>query len=157
MAEVDGVVITRADVYRSAGKELQSLHEKLYHLEQKKLDEYIGAALLTREAKERNISVSSLLEQEIKLKIAPVSENDVQMFYEKNKNRIGAELDKVHDQIHDYLLEQRTAQQKNEYLKTLRANAKDLKFSETAAGVFRAEVSLLEHHFAAPIMLRDDR
>jgi protein-disulfide isomerase len=139
MAEVDGVVITRADIYRSAGKELQSLHEKLYHLEQKKLDEYIGAALLTREAKKRNISVSSLLEQEIKLQIAPVSENDVQIFYEKNKNRIGAELDKVHDQIRDYLLEQRNAQQKNEYLKTLRAKAKISTFLKPL-GVFRAEV-----------------
>ena len=58
MAEVDGVVITRADVYRSAGKEIQSLREKLYHLEQQKLDEYIGATLLTREANKRSISVS---------------------------------------------------------------------------------------------------
>ena len=139
MAEVDGIVITRADIYRSAGKELQTLQEKLYHLEQKKLDEYIGAALLTREARTRNISVSSLLEQEIKLKIAPVSENDVQLFYEKNKNRIGAELDKVHDQIRDYLLEQRIAQQKSEYLKTLRAKAKISTFLKPL-GVFRAEV-----------------
>ena len=134
MAEVDGVVITRADIYRSAGKELQSLHEKLYHLEKKKLDEYIDAALLTREARKRSISVSSLLEQETKLKIAPVSENDVQMFYEKNKNRIGAELDKVNDQIRDYLLEQRNAQQKSEFLKTLRAKAKDLNIFETRRG-----------------------
>ena len=139
IAEVDGVVITRADVDRSAGKEIQSLRQKLYNLEQQKLDEYIGATLLTREAKERSISVSTLLEQEVKLKVAPVSENDVQIFYEKNKNRIGADLDKVHDQIRDYLLEQRNAQQKNEYFKTLRAKAKVSTFLKPLA-VFRADV-----------------
>ena len=57
------------------------------------------------------------------------------MFYEKNKNRIGADLDKVHNQIRDYLLEQRNAQQKNKYLKTLRAKAKVTTLFETAAGV----------------------
>ena len=124
IAEIDGVIITRADVDRSGGKEIQNLREKLYHLEQQKLDEYIGAKLLTREANERSISVSTLLEQEVKLKVTPVSESDIQIFYEKNKNQIVVDLDKVHDQIRDYLLEQRNAQQKNEYLKTLRTKAK---------------------------------
>ena len=141
MAEVDGVVITRADVDRSVGKEIQSLREKLYHLEQQKLNEYIGATLLTREANERNISVSTLLEQEVKLKVAPVSESDIQIFYEKNKNRIGADLEKVHDQIRDYLLEQRNTQQKHEYLKTLRANAKVMSYLKPPP-VYRADVSV---------------
>ena len=141
LAEVDGVVITRADVDRSGGKEIQSLREKLYHLEQQKLDEYIGATLLTREANERSISVSTLLEQEVKLKVAPVLESDIQIFYEKNKNRIGVDLDKVHDQIRDYLLEQRNAQQKKEYLKTLRANAKVMSYLKPPP-VYRADVSM---------------
>ena len=141
MAEVDGVVITRADVDRSGGKEIQSLREKLYHLEQQKLDEYIGATLLTREANKRSISVFTLLEQEVKLKVAPVSERDIQIFYEKNKNRIGVDLDKVHDQIRDYLLEQRNAQQKNKYLKTLRANAKVMSYLKPPP-VYRADVSV---------------
>lgn len=139
MAEVDGIVITRAEVDRSAGKEVQNLRQKLYHLEQQKLDEYIGATLLTREAKERSVSVSTLLEQEVKGKVAPVSEDDIRIFYEKNKDRIRAELDKVHDQIRDYLREQKSAQQKNEYFKTLRAKAKVATFLKPPP-VFRADV-----------------
>ena len=139
MAEVDGVVITRADVDRSAGKEIQSLRQRLYHLEQQKLDEYIGATLLTRAAKERSVSVSTLLEQEVNNKVAPVSEDDIRIFYENNKDRIRAELDKVHDQIRDYLSDQKIAQQKNDYFKTLRAKAKVSTFLKPPA-IFRMDV-----------------
>ena len=124
IAEVDGRVVTRAEVDRTAGTEVRNLRQRLYQLERQKLDEYIGATLLTQEAKERGISVSTLLEQEVNNKVQPVSEDEIQAFYEKNKGRLRVELDKVHDQIRDYLREQKTAERKNEYFKTLRANAK---------------------------------
>ena len=139
IAEVDGVVITRADIDRSAGKEIQNLRQKLFDLEQQKLDEYIGATLLTREAKQRSVSVSTLLEQEVQGKVAPVSEADIRIFYDKHKDRLRAELDKVHDQIRDYLSDQRIAQQKIEYFKTLRAKAKVSTFLKPPA-ILRAAV-----------------
>ena len=96
LAEIDGTVITRAEVDKSAGKQLQALRQQLYQLERQKLDEYIGATLVTRQAKERGISVSTLLEQEVNNTVQPVSEEEIRNMYEKNKERIGVEFDKVH-------------------------------------------------------------
>jgi hypothetical protein len=45
------------------------MRQRLYQLERQKLDEYIGATLLTQAAKDRGISVSTLLEQEVHSKI----------------------------------------------------------------------------------------
>jgi protein-disulfide isomerase len=124
LAEIDGIVIRQAEIDRSGGKQLQNLRQQLYLLERQKLEEYIGATLLSREAKDRSISVTTLLEQEVNAKVSAVSEEDVRAFYESNKARIGVELDKVHDQIRDYLREQKTTARKNEYFKVLRSKAK---------------------------------
>ena len=124
LAEVDGTVITRAEIDRTGGKQLQTLRQQLYQLERQKLNEYIGAALLSREAKDRGVSVSTLIEQEVNAKVPAISEEDIRAFYETNKARIGVELEKVHDQIRDYLREQRITAQKNEYFKSLRSKAK---------------------------------
>jgi protein-disulfide isomerase len=141
VAEVDGTVITRAEIDRSGGKQLQNLRQQLYQLERQKVDEYIGATLLTREAKERGISVSTLLQQEVNDKIQGVSEDEIQNFYERNKERLRVGLDKVHDQIRDYLREQKTAERKIEYFKILRANAKITTYLKPPP-VFRADVAV---------------
>jgi protein-disulfide isomerase len=139
LAEVDGSVITRAELDRSGGKALSNMRQQLYQLERQKLDEYVGATLLSREAKNRGVSVSTLMEQEVNAKVPPVSEEDIRAFYETNKARIGAELDKVHDQIRDYLREQKNTAQKNEYFKNLRSKAKVTSYLKPPP-VYRAEV-----------------
>ena len=141
LAEVDGTIITRAEIDRAGGKQLQNLRQQLYQLERQKLNEYIGATLLSREAKERGVSVSTLMEQEVSAKISAVSEEDIRTFYESNKARIGVELDKVHDQIRDFLSEQRATARKNEYFKTLGAKAKVTTYLKPPP-VQRADVSV---------------
>jgi protein-disulfide isomerase len=124
LAEVDGVVITRAEIDRTAGKPLQNLRQQIYELEKQKLDEYIGATLLTQMAKEQGVSVSTLLEREVSSKIGPISDDEVRNIYEKNKDRFRIEFDKVRDQLRNYLHEQKVTQRKNEYFSSLRAKAK---------------------------------
>jgi protein-disulfide isomerase len=141
VAEVDGQIITRAEIDRSGGKQLQNLRRQLYQLERQKLSEYIGATLLSREAKDQGVSVSTLLDQEVNTKVPAVSEEDIRAFYEMNKARIGVELDKVHDQIRDYLLEQKTTARKNEYFKILRSKAKVTTYLK-APPIQRADVSI---------------
>jgi protein-disulfide isomerase len=141
LAEVDGTVITRAEIDRSGGKQLQNLRQQLYQLERQKLSDYIGATLLSREARDRGVSVSTLLEQEVNAKVASVSEEDIRAFYETNKARIGVELDKVHDQIRDYLREQKTTARKNEYFKVLRSKAKVTTYLKPPP-IQRADVSI---------------
>ncbi len=141
LAEVDGTVITRAEIDRSGGKQLQTLRQQLYQLERQKLNEHIGATLLSREAKERSVSVSTLMEQEVTAKASPVSEEEIRAFYETNKSRIGVELDKVHDQIRDYLREQKIAARKMDYFKILRSKAKVTTYLKPPA-IQRAQMSI---------------
>lgn len=141
IAEVDGTIITRAEIDRAGGKQLQNLRQQLYQLERQKLNEYIGATLLSREAKARGVSVATLMEQEVSAKIPAVSEDDIRTFYETNKARIGVELDKVHDQIRDYLNEQRAVERKNEYFKALGTRAKVTNYLKPPP-IHRAEVEL---------------
>src|SRR5688572_12613538 len=141
LAEVDGAVITRAEIDRLGGKQLQNLRQQLYQLERQKLNEHIGATLLSREAKERSISVSTLMEQEVNAKVSPISEEEILAFYETNKGRIGVELDKVHDQIRDYLQEQKIAARKMEYFKILRSKAKVVSYLKPPP-IQRADLSV---------------
>jgi protein-disulfide isomerase len=124
LAEIDGTIVTRIDIDRSGGKQLQSLRQQLYQLERQKLDEYIGAMLVTQEAKKRGVSVATLLEQEVNSSVKPPSEEEIRGLYEKNKERIPVEFEKVHDQIRNYLHEQKISERKIEYFKTLRINGK---------------------------------
>jgi protein-disulfide isomerase len=140
LADIDGQIVNASDLEKTAGKELFVQRERLYRLEKQKLDEYIGATLLTREAKNRNISVSMLLEHEINAKVPAITEEEIQAFYSGNKDRIRVDLDKVHDQIRDYLREQRLESRKNEFFKTLRSKAKVRSYLKPPA-IFRADVA----------------
>jgi protein-disulfide isomerase len=140
LAEVDGTVVTRAEIDGSAGKELRTLRQQLYRLERQKLDEHIGGLLLTREAKERGVSVATLLEQEINNKVPPISEEDIRNFYDSHKDRLPVEFEKVRDQIRDHLHEQRVEAQKIEYLAALRSRARVTTYLK-APEIYRASVS----------------
>lgn len=124
LAEIDGAVITERQIDATLGRQLSQLNLQIYNLKRQKLDQLIDAQLLTEEAKRRGLSVATLLEQEVESKRSSVSEADIQAFYESNKNRLNVELGRVHDQIRDYLNEQRREARKNEYFKALRAKAK---------------------------------
>lgn len=141
IAEVDGTVVTRMDLDRSAAKALHNARQQLYKLERQKLEEYIGATLLTREAKNRGISASTLLEQEVNRKIAPITEAEIEDFYNRNKDRLRVEFEKVHDQIRDYLREQRIESGKSEFLVTLRSKAKITSYLKSPR-IFRADVAV---------------
>ena len=139
IAEVDGAIITQTELSRSAGKALSNVREQLYKLERQKLDEYIGATLLTREAKNRNLSVSTLLDQEVTQKVATVTDQEIQSFYDNNKGRLRVEFSKVRDQIREYLQSQKVEARRNEFISGLRANAKVTTFLKPPP-VYRAEL-----------------
>lgn len=124
IAEIEGRIVTRAEIDRVAGKSLANAREQLYKLERQKLEEYIGATLLAQEAEKRKVSVSTLLEQEVNSKITPITEEEIQRFYKSHKDRLPVELAKVHDQIRGHLHEQEIAARKMEFFKALRSKAK---------------------------------
>ena len=146
IAEVDGAVITQTELSRSAGKALSNAREQLYKLERQKLDEYIGATLLTREAQNRNVSVSTLLDQEVTSKVAAITDEEIKNFYDSNKDRLRLEISKVRDQIREYLKDRKVEAKKIEFLSALRAKAKVTTYLKPPP-VYRADVSVT----AAPI------
>ena len=80
--------------------------------------------LVTREAKKRGVAVATLLEQEVNSTVNPPSDEEIRSLYEKNKERIPVEFEKVRDQMRNYLHEQKITERKIEYFKTLRINGK---------------------------------
>ena len=141
LAVIDGAVITGQQIDASLGRQLSDLNQQIYKLKQQKLDQLIVAQLLIEEAKREGVSVESLLRREVNDKIVTVSEEEIRTFYETNKARLRIDLDKVHDQIREYLNEQRQQSRKNEYLKVLRAKAKVTTYLKPPP-VFRAAVSI---------------
>jgi protein-disulfide isomerase len=129
-----------------AGRELSAQRDILYKLEKQKLDEYITAFLLTREAKKRGVSVEAVLDQEVNSKILPVGDDEIGVFYKLNKARIAVDLDKAREQIRGYLHNQKIQAQKALFLKSLRSNAKVVTYLKPPP-IFRAELSIAGEPF----------
>ena len=146
IAEVDDRVIFASDLEKYAGRELAAQRENLYKLEKQKLDQYIAAFLLTEEAKKRGVSVEAVLEQEVNSKVLPVGDDEIEVFYKANRARIGGDLNKVKEQIRDYLRNQKIEAQKALFFKSLRSNAKVVTYLKPPP-VFRTEISLAGEPF----------
>jgi protein-disulfide isomerase len=149
IAEVDNQAILASDLQKYAGRELSVQRENLYKLEKQKLEEYISAFLLTREAKKRGVSVEAVLGQEVNSKILPVGDDEIDVFYKSNKARITVDLDKVREQIRGYLHNQKIDAQKALFLKSLRSRAKVVTYLKPPP-VFRAELSVTGEPFKGP-------
>lgn len=141
LAEINGAVIERNEVEKAGGKALADLREQVYRLEKQKLEELIAQKLLVGEAKKRNVSVATLLTQEVESKILPITDDEVEALYKNNKARIPVELDKVREKIAEFLKNQRIEAQKTLYLKSLREKAKIATYLNQPA-VFRLELTV---------------
>jgi protein-disulfide isomerase len=141
VADVDGQVVYASDLEKSAAKALSEQRERLYHLEKQKLEEYIDAALLTREAKKSGISVEALLDKEVHSKIMPITDDEIEVFYSSNKSRLGMDLKEAREQLREFLRVKKTEIQKTLYLKSLRSNSRIETYLK-APPLFRAEVPI---------------
>lgn len=124
LAEVDGVPVTTVEVDKAIGAPLAKLREQIYNLKRQKLEELINATLLSREARKRGMSVPALLDAEVTSKVALVTEQEVEQFYESNKTRIPGDPVAAWQQIRIQLQNQRIAAKKQEYFQLLRSKAK---------------------------------
>jgi protein-disulfide isomerase len=124
LAEIDGVPVTAQEVDKAIGAPLAKLQEQIYNLKRQKLEELINATLLTREARKEGLSVPALLDAEVTSKLALVSEQEVETFYEKNKARVPGDPTTARQQVRIHLQNQRIAAKKQEYFQLLRSKAK---------------------------------
>lgn len=88
------------------------------------LDAMVGKRLTELEAKNRDMSIEQLRQEEITAKISPAKEEDVKKFYEENKNRINQPFDTIKPRIQEYLDQRSQQQRERAFLRELRQRYK---------------------------------
>jgi hypothetical protein len=139
LADVDGQIVYASDLEKSAAKALSEQRERFYHLQKKKLEEYVDGVILTREAKKNGVSVETLWDREVGSKIMPITDDEIEVFYRSNKSRLGMDLKESREQIRQFLRNKKIEAQKALYLKSLRSNSRIETYLK-APPLFRAEV-----------------
>jgi len=124
LAEVDGIAITSEEVDKPLASQLSKLEEQIYNLKRQKLDALINDRLLDKEAAKRKLTVPQLIDAEVTSKVSLVSEQEIEKFYQDNKAQIKTDDSELRNKIRAYLQNQKLAAKREEFLKSLRSQAK---------------------------------
>ena len=132
MAEVAGRKITLAEVdakwQEFDAAERARVTQLLYQSRRNMLDLVMGDVLIGDAAKAANLSVEAYTEREVTRRLQPVTDADVQRFYDENKERAqGRTLDQLRQPILDFLQGQRQQQARAKLVDELRTKAGDLR------------------------------
>jgi len=149
VAVVDGENITLEALESSLSSSLAKLEDELYNLKRDRLETMIGEILLKREASKRGLDTAQLIDAEITKKAKPITDTEVDAFYEANKSRIQEQGNVPADiklQIRQYLTQQNTQARGQAYIAELR-NAAKVAVSLPSPPVRRIPV----HYEGAPI------
>jgi protein-disulfide isomerase len=149
LAEVDGVTITSEEVEKSLAGQLSKLEEQIYNLKRQKLDALINDKLLEKEAAKRKLTVPALLDAEITSKVGLVTEQEIEKFYQEKKAQIKGEQAQVREQMRAFLQNQKLAAKREEFLTSLRSQAKIVDNLKPPAAA-RVEVSVAGAPFRGP-------
>ncbi|MBZ0111282.1 MAG: thioredoxin domain-containing protein [Thermoanaerobaculia bacterium] len=147
VATVGDLEIRLAEVEAHATRELRPLDQERDTILRRHLDSLVSDRLLDLEAKARNLSTDQLIETEITAHLTPVTDAEVQQFYDANQGRIRQPLDNVRTDIRQHLEDQRHSERRNAYVETLAA-----KFPTALDWQpYRAEVSSADAPFTGPV------
>ena len=124
LAEVDGVTITSEEVEKTLAPQLSKLEEQIYNLKRQRVEALINEKLLAKEAAKRGVLVPALLDAEVTSKVGLVTEQEIEKFYQENKNQLKGEESGLRDQIRAHLQNQKLASRREEFLKALRSQAR---------------------------------
>ena len=124
LAEVDGIAITSEEVEKPLASQLSKLEEQIYNLKRQRLELLINDKLLEKEAAKRKLSVPALLDAEVTAQVGLVTEQEVEKFYQDNKAQIKGEQAEFREKIRAFLQNQKLAAKREEFLTSLRAQAK---------------------------------
>lgn len=120
LAVVDGKPITEADVRASSAEQFKALErdyeQKVHELLENSLDQAVQDRLLEAEAAARKITKEALLAE---IKPAPVTDADVDSFYEQNKAQIQRPKEQIAAQIKSYLEQQGQQKARQEFFNKL--------------------------------------
>jgi len=122
VAEVNGAVLTLADLERSRPTALFQARENYYEGQRRALEDYIDEYLLAQEARKENVSVAELLERHVNSMIAKdPSEETLRVYYEGVDTT--EPYESVRGKIVDALRQRRMGKAKTAYVQSLRSKA----------------------------------
>lgn len=125
VAEIDGKPITMAELEQSVAGQLAQLDKQRRELLEQNLGRLIEEKLLEREALARGLTKEALTAAEISAKIQPVSDADVDSWFEQNKARLGGRSkESIAPQIQQFLANERGGKARADFIATLRAKYK---------------------------------
>jgi protein-disulfide isomerase len=123
LAEVNGDAITDKDLERALGTRLSNLEEQLYSLKRQGVEALIAERLLAQEAARRGVSVSELVDVEVRAKVEPVTDAEVDAAYQANKARLPGNEAAGRVQMRALLKQRKTAARRAAFVSALRAQA----------------------------------
>jgi len=141
LADVDGQAITAEEVEKSIAAQLAKLEEQIYNLKRQQVESLITERLLSREAAKRGMTVQALLDAEVTTKVALVTEQEIETFYQANKAQLKGGQAAAREQIRTLLQRQKLAAQRGAFVQSLRSQA-NIVVHLKAPTVFRAEVNV---------------
>jgi protein-disulfide isomerase len=132
VAEVGGRKITLKDVDERWQEldpaERARVTQTIYQHRRNVLEQMLGDMLIEDAAKAANMSVPQYLEQETGKRVEPVTDAEVQQFYEANKDRAqGRTLEQLRQPIQDFLGAQREQQARAKLVDDLKTKASAVK------------------------------
>jgi predicted DsbA family dithiol-disulfide isomerase len=130
MASVDGVAITETQVLKESADDLDSLELQILRSEathkrdrheilEQSLDRLVEEMLLKSEADKRGIPETGLIEKEVTELIQEPTKEQVDAFYQENKENINKPKDQVEEKIRLYLKKQQESNIREAFLKKL--------------------------------------
>jgi protein-disulfide isomerase len=124
MAEVDGMVITRADLDRKAEAGLARLRQEEYDLRHQALDQLVAERLVDAEARRRGVSREELLRQEVDAKVTAPTATQVETTYDQNRVRLsGQSREQALNRIRGALSDRAKAERRASFEQELRGRA----------------------------------
>jgi protein-disulfide isomerase len=122
-ATINGVAIRSGDVEDMLRPTIFSVQEQVYALRKAEIETQINDMLLTAEAKRRGVTTTQLYDAEVDHKARAVTDADARGFYDKNRERINGEFEKVKLQLIQYLVDQSKKNAEETFAARLRSAA----------------------------------
>ena len=131
VARVGDTTITLEDLEEMWNREdprgrLRTMQD-LYDTRRRVLDLVVGDRLIDREAKARGLGRDELLAAELPDRTLPVTDEEVNLIYERNKDRLDERtLEEMREEIRAAIEQQRPAQALRQFMSDLRIAAEDV-------------------------------
>lgn len=124
VAELDGEKITEADLNQAIAGQLSRIQAEVYEAKKQGLDELIEEKLLTKEAKQRGVTVETLLKTEVIEKVGEIPDQEVEDFYNQNKAKLGGRsLEELKQPIKQQMFARKAAVYRNNLIDRLKGAA----------------------------------